>query len=60
MSGIWRQITNLDISSQDLQDFILTVLNLMKSMSTHSVEGAGNAYPKTGGETRARSQDQFR
>ncbi len=35
MSGIWRQKMNLDISSQDLQDFILMVLSLMKNMSTH-------------------------
>jgi hypothetical protein len=43
----------LGISSQELQDFVLTRLELMTNMG--SSESAGKANPKLGGETPMRT-----
>jgi hypothetical protein len=43
----------LVISSEDLQDLILTRLDLMEDLD--SSQGAGNANPKTGGQAPLRT-----
>jgi hypothetical protein len=42
MSNIGYRVINLDISSQDLQDFILRILDLLENMK--SSEGATKAF----------------
>jgi hypothetical protein len=48
----------LVISSEDLQDLILTRLDLMEDLD--SSQGAGNANPKTGGQAPLRTNYEVR
>ncbi len=48
-----HQYMELVISSEDLQDLILTRLDLMEDLD--SSQGAGNANPKTGGQAPLRT-----